>query len=59
MSADRAHMIKSILKRSQQNVLADTAQAEFKEFRRMLQGPKAKEAMNAFMERRAADFSKF
>lgn len=50
---------KALLKRSQQSVLTDTFQAEFKEFGRMLQGPEAKEAMQAFMERRPADFSKF
>lgn len=56
---DSVRTSKALLKRSQHSVLADTFQTEFKEFGRMLQGPEAKEAMNAFMERRPADFSKF
>ncbi len=59
MPPDSMRTTKALLKRSQQSVLADTFQAEFKEFGRMLQGPEAKEAMNAFMERRAPDFSAF
>lgn len=56
---DSIRTSKALLKRSQQSVLTDTFQTEFKEFGRMLEGPEAKEAMSAFMERRPADFSRF
>ncbi len=56
---DSVRTTKALLKRGQQGVLTDTLQAEFDQFGRMLQGPEAKEAMQAFMERRPADFSQF
>ena len=59
MPPDSIRTSKALLKRSQQTVLADTFAAEFEQFGRMLQGPEAKEAMQAFMERRPADFSQF
>ncbi|MGB0846964.1 MAG: enoyl-CoA hydratase [Thiolinea sp.] len=50
---------KALLKRNQQAGIAAAFEVEFKQFSAMLSGPEAKEAMSAFMERRAADFSKF
>ena len=50
---------KSLLKRSTEGSIADAMAAETEKFSALLQGPEAKEAMMAFMQRRKPDFSKF
>ncbi len=50
---------KALLKRSGAGQIADAMNEETKHFAALLQGPEAKEAMTAFMQRRKADFSKF
>ena len=50
---------KALLKRNNQQILTSTLNAEFEHFSRMLVSPEAKEALSAFMERRAPDFSRF
>jgi enoyl-CoA hydratase/carnithine racemase len=50
---------KALLKSHTSATLAETMQREAKQFRELLQGPEAREAMMAFMERRKPDFSKF
>jgi enoyl-CoA hydratase/carnithine racemase len=50
---------KSLLKRSQANAIAETMSREGQQFAALLQGPEAREAMMAFMQKRKPDFSKF
>lgn len=50
---------KSLLKRGQANAIAETMSREGQQFAALLQGPEAREAMTAFMQRRKPDFSKF
>jgi enoyl-CoA hydratase/carnithine racemase len=50
---------KALLKSHTSATLAETMQREGKQFGELLQGPEAREAMMAFMERRKPDFSKF
>jgi enoyl-CoA hydratase/carnithine racemase len=50
---------KALLKRGAAGAIADAMAAETEKFAALLQGPEAKEAMMAFMQRRKPDFSKF
>jgi enoyl-CoA hydratase/carnithine racemase len=50
---------KVLLKRGSANAIAETMAKETEQFAALLQGPEAKEAMMAFMQRRKADFSQF
>jgi enoyl-CoA hydratase/carnithine racemase len=50
---------KALLKRSTAGAVADAMARETERFAALLQGPEAREAMMAFMERRKPDFSKF
>jgi enoyl-CoA hydratase/carnithine racemase len=50
---------KALLKRGSANAIAEAMANETEEFAALLQGPEAKEAMMAFMQRRKADFSQF
>ena len=50
---------KALLKAHTSNALAETMLREGQQFAALLQGPEAREAMMAFMERRKPDFSKF
>jgi enoyl-CoA hydratase/carnithine racemase len=50
---------KSLLKRPAASAVADAMRRETEQFAALLQGPEAKEAMAAFLERRKPDFSKF
>jgi len=50
---------KALLKRSNQATLEATLQVEMKVLGELLVGPEAREAMTAFMEKRAPDFSQF
>lgn len=50
---------KALLKRSNAGAVADAMARETERFAALLQGPEAREAMMAFMERRKPDFSKF
>ena len=50
---------KALLKRGSANAIADAMAKETEQFAALLQGPEAKEAMMAFMQRRKADFSQF
>ena len=50
---------KALLKRGSASAIADAMAAETEKFASLLQGPEAKEAMMAFMQRRKPDFSKF
>ncbi len=50
---------KSLMKRAQANVIAETMSREGQQFAALLQGPEAREAMMAFMQKRKPDFSKF
>lgn len=50
---------KALLKRSTTESIADAMTAETGKFAALLQGPEAREAMMAFMQRRKPDFSKF
>ena len=49
---------KTLLKHASAQAIADAMARETQEFAALLQGPEAKEAMSAFMERRKPDFSK-
>jgi enoyl-CoA hydratase/carnithine racemase len=51
-------MTKALLKREPESVLARMAEEE-KHFSSQLASPEAREAMEAFMQRRKADFSRF
>jgi enoyl-CoA hydratase/carnithine racemase len=50
---------KALLKRGPAGSISDAMAAETEKFAALLQGPEAKEAMMAFMQRRKPDFSKF
>jgi enoyl-CoA hydratase/carnithine racemase len=50
---------KALLKRGSANAIAEAMAKETEQFAALLQGPEAKEAMMAFMQRRKADFSQF
>jgi enoyl-CoA hydratase/carnithine racemase len=50
---------KALLKRASAGAIADAMAKETEQFAALLQGPEAKEAMMAFMQRRKTDFSKF
>jgi enoyl-CoA hydratase/carnithine racemase len=50
---------KALLKRGAAGAISDAMAAETEKFAALLQGPEAKEAMMAFMQRRKPDFSKF
>ena len=50
---------KALLKRGSANAVAEAMAKETEQFAALLQGPEAKEAMMAFMQRRKADFSQF
>jgi len=50
---------KALLKRRTSGSIADAMTAETEKFASLLQGPEAKEAMMAFMQKRKPDFSKF
>jgi enoyl-CoA hydratase/carnithine racemase len=50
---------KALLKAHTSVALAETMLREGQQFASLLQGPEAREAMMAFMERRKPDFSKF
>ncbi len=50
---------KRLLKAANRDELTRVMQAEFREFAGLLRGPEAMEALGAFMEKRAPDFSKF
>jgi enoyl-CoA hydratase/carnithine racemase len=50
---------KALLKRGPAGAISDAMAAETEKFAALLQGPEAKEAMMAFMQRRKPDFSKF
>jgi enoyl-CoA hydratase/carnithine racemase len=50
---------KALLKRSAAGAVADAMARETEKFAALLQGPEAREAMMAFMQRRKPDFSKF
>lgn len=51
--------VKSLMKAPQKKVLEDVIRNEFKAFGEALQGPEFAEAVAAFFEKRAADFSSF
>ncbi len=50
---------KALLKRASAAIIADAMTKETEQFAALLQGPEAREAMMAFMQRRKADFSQF
>jgi len=50
---------KALLKRSQADAIKQAMARETEQFAALLQGPEAKEAMAAFLERRKPDFSRF
>jgi len=50
---------KALLKRSAAGAVAEAMARETEQFAALLQGPEAREAMMAFMQRRKPDFSKF
>jgi len=50
---------KALLKRGSAAIIADAMAKETEQFAALLQGPEAREAMMAFMQRRKADFSQF
>src|SRR6476469_923794 len=50
---------KALLKRGSAGAIADAMANETEQFAALLQGPEAKEAMMAFMQRRKPDFSQF
>jgi enoyl-CoA hydratase/carnithine racemase len=50
---------KSLLKRGSSDTIADAMAKETEQFAALLQGPEAKEAMMAFIQKRKPDFSKF
>lgn len=50
---------KALLKRGSTGMIADAMAKETEQFAALLQGPEAKEAMLAFIQRRKPDFSKF
>ncbi|HWX54014.1 MAG TPA: enoyl-CoA hydratase [Verrucomicrobiae bacterium] len=50
---------KALLKRHAAGALTEAMASESREFAALLQGPEAKEALTAFLQRRKPDFSKF
>jgi len=56
---DSLRTTKMLLKSGMQEAIARAMDRETEQFARLLQGPEAKEAMGAFLERRKPDFSKF
>src|SRR5260370_37752864 len=52
-------MTKALLKHSVADARAEAMERETKQFSLLLQGPEAKEAMTAFLQRRKLDFSNF
>lgn len=50
---------KSLLKQSTASAVAEAMARETQQFAALLQGPEAREAMTAFMQKRKPDFSKF
>src|SRR5882724_11170458 len=50
---------KALLKRGSAAIITDAMAKETEQFAALLQGPEAREAMMAFMQRRKADFSQF
>jgi len=50
---------KALLKRGSVNTIAEAMLKETEQFAALLQGPEAREAMMAFMQRRKPDFSGF
>jgi enoyl-CoA hydratase/carnithine racemase len=50
---------KSLLKNATASDIAEAMKREIEQFARLLQGPEAKEAMTAFLQRRKPDFSSF
>jgi enoyl-CoA hydratase/carnithine racemase len=50
---------KSLLKDATASEIAGAMKREVEQFTRLLQGPEAKEAMTAFLQRRKPDFSNF
>jgi enoyl-CoA hydratase/carnithine racemase len=50
---------KSLLKRESVSTIANAMARETEQFAALLQGPEAREAMMAFMQRRKPDFSGF
>jgi enoyl-CoA hydratase/carnithine racemase len=50
---------KALLKQNASGAIAETMARETQQFAALLQGPEAREAMTAFMQRRKPDFSKF
>ncbi len=50
---------KALLRQGMAVLLQETVQAELKEFAAMLKGPEAKEAFEAFLQKRKPDFSRF
>jgi enoyl-CoA hydratase/carnithine racemase len=50
---------KSLLKRGSAEAIAEAMSRETEQFAALLQGPEAREAMMAFMQRRKPEFSKF
>jgi enoyl-CoA hydratase/carnithine racemase len=56
---EAVRLTKELMKRGSQEAVREQMQAEMTVFRARLGSPEAQEAMLAFMERRAPDFSKF
>ena len=56
---DALRTTKALLKRGPAGAIADAMSRETEQFAALLQGPEAREAMMAFMQRRKPDFSKF
>ena len=52
-------LTKSLLKETHADLIRETIYKEGEQFQQCLQSPEAREAMQAFMERRPPDFSKF
>jgi enoyl-CoA hydratase/carnithine racemase len=56
---DALRTTKMLLKSGMQEAIGRAMDRETEQFARLLQGPEAKEALTAFLERRKPDFSKF
>jgi enoyl-CoA hydratase/carnithine racemase len=56
---DSLRTTKMLLKSGMQDAIARAMDRETEQFARLLQGPEAREALAAFLERRKPDFSKF
>ena len=57
--AAAVRLCKSLLKRGQKALVAETLGVEIEHFTERLQSPEAKEAMQVFFEKRKPDFSQF